>query len=435
MAQEASLPPRDTGGIGATIEGRRGAALTAAVVAERAVATSESVASARADVQAARASETESEEKFLPKLTLSGSYTRLSEITPPSLGINLAAAPTLPVGPIPAGAQLENVSLHLVTPVNQFSFDAGIVIPISDYLLRLTQEHSSASHSRRAAELEHEVRKLTIAANAKIAYYAWARARLAIPVALEGLAQVRAHLSEVQSLQRNGAASIADVLRVESQVATNEQAVAQAYSLERDSAEHLQVLMHVRGPFEWQLGEALSPLRREDTQLDVDALAAEAALRRLEVRALGEEEASAIQRASAANAAILPRLEAFGQITTADPNQRFVPNQERFDTTWAAGARVSWSPDGSLEGAAARRVLEARARRAAAERAAFVDELRDEVSSALRRWTDANVAIVDDQHFVLSFTHQAGQLDDFVVGCGMAGDVDHSNAPVRKIAL
>src|SRR5580698_6897509 len=48
---------------------------------------------------------------------------------------------------------------------------------------------------------------------------------------------------------------------------------------------------------------------------------------------------------------------------------------------------------------------------------------------------NTNVAVVDDQHFVLRFAYEARELHHFVVGRGMAGDVDDANAPLRKIAL
>src|SRR5579859_133868 len=47
----------------------------------------------------------------------------------------------------------------------------------------------------------------------------------------------------------------------------------------------------------------------------------------------------------------------------------------------------------------------------------------------------ANVAVVDDQHFILCLFHQTRELHDFVVGGGVSGYVDDTNSALRKIAF
>ncbi len=62
-----------------------------------------------------------------------------------------------------------------------------------------------------------------------------------------------------------------------------------------------------------------------------------------------------------------------------------------------------------------------------------VAERRDDGAEIVGPYT--NVAVVDDEHFVLRFVHEARELDDFVVGRGVAGDVNYANALPGKIAF
>lgn len=366
--------------------------LTATAVALRAAATSHDLMAERREVDSARSSVDAATVQFAPKLTFSGSYTRFSEIVTPIIG-NVAFAPTSAAGPLPAGALLVGVPLALTTPVNQATLQAALVVPVSDYLLKISQSHAAAVHAQRAAEMNARALDLKIRADAKLAYYAWARVRLSVTVSEEGLDQVRVHLRDAQSLFRHGAASSADVARVESQVATNERLVADAKSLERVGLEQLQTVMHEHETPSWEIGEDFARALPADESTDLDALLDEAVHARPEVRALIETEGSIAQQRAVARAGIFPSLDAIGTVTTADPNERYIPNQDRFDTTWTAGLKLLWSPNESWTAAAHGRELAARTEEVAQRRASVMDGLRLEVSRAIQGWTDAWVAV------------------------------------------
>ncbi|MEO1336802.1 MAG: TolC family protein, partial [Myxococcota bacterium] len=51
----------------------------------------------------------------------------------------------------------------------------------------------------------------------------------------------------------------------------------------------------------------------------------------------------------------LPVLEAFGGLLSANPNPRFIPNRDAFDTTWEVGVRLTWSPNDWFSSRATRR--------------------------------------------------------------------------------
>src|SRR5262249_6328129 len=147
-------------------------------------------------------------------------------------------------GAIPAGSALVSVPLSFPVLLNQYLFQAAITVPVSDYLLRAVQSYASASHSEKAARAMERATALKVAADAKSAYYAWARAKLAVIVADQATAQAEAHLKDSRNLLAAGAASPADVLRVESQVAQAVLFAERAKHLEAVLLEQLRVATH-----------------------------------------------------------------------------------------------------------------------------------------------------------------------------------------------
>src|SRR6185436_7695120 len=137
---------------------------------------------------------------------------------------------------------------------------------------------------------------------ARVAYYAWARARLQATVAERSLAQARAHLKDVNTAHESGTASKADVLRVESQVASAELLVTRAQSATKVLEDRLRTVMHDDSGRAYEVGEDLrvtppAALERPES------LVAEAVQKRLETRALAETASAINAQASAARAA------------------------------------------------------------------------------------------------------------------------------------
>jgi outer membrane protein TolC len=371
----------------------RASGLTADRVAERAVATSLDVASRRADTAAERAHVEAAAIGFVPRLALLASYTRNSPITVPSFGNAVVAPPGYAVGPVAPGTPLSNVPFEVPAYLNQYLSEATLTVPISDYLFRLSQRYESAARSESAADLSRRAEELLVGANARVAYYEWARVKLARVVAEQGLALARLHLHDARALLASGMTSDADVLGVESQVAVSEQLVGRAANGERAAAEQLRTFMHSLPGEPFEIGEDFSSSLADDEVTDLDVLVRRAAHDRLELRALGETAASLDAQAAATRAAALPRLDGIGSVVYADPNPRYIPNQSRFDATWALGVQLTWTPNDTASSLVEAKETDARARSARARRGALLDGVRTEVSEGVRAWSDARLAI------------------------------------------
>jgi outer membrane protein len=355
----AILPPSTPGG------------LTSDEVARRAQVTSPNALAQRQAIMAAEARLQEAVVGYYPRLTVTGRYTRVSE--QPAITFNQTT---------------------FGFPTNQYLLQAGVTVPLSDYILRLSHQHAAASHSVRAAKLDEGAAQLQAAVNGRTAYYSWLRALAQVTVSRHALENARGHLKDANNSFEAGTASKADVLAVESQVANAELVLAQAENLARVNEEQIRVAMHDAGRESYVVGEDLgadvtSPLM----SASLGALWSEALSRRLEIRSFDENASSAREQAKAAKAGYYPNLSAFGDIVTAKPNPRvFIPS-DNFKTTWDFGAQITWTPNDAFVGSGQHAEATARAAQIEAQKAALIDSVKLEVMQAYQAMLEAQVAI------------------------------------------
>jgi outer membrane protein TolC len=367
--------------------------LTSELTARRAVTTSFDVGARQSELLAAAAEADRALLAYLPEVTVSAGYARLSDIGTQRLGI-LVAAPGEPEGPLPADAELFNAPITLVPLLNQYVLQANLSIPISDYFLRVAPASQAAESLQRAATANLATAQARVATDGRVAYYGWVRSRLAVGVAEQALRDAEAHLADARVAVGAGSANAADVLRVESQVARSEQYLVNTRSLAAVTEQQLRTALH---------DESSEPLAvGEDIRVDLPALSpapetsslwSEAAHHRPELQALDDNAAALEQKARAERAGYFPRFDLVAGATYANPNSRFLPPEEEFRGTWQVGARLSWSLTDIP--AARDRALAASARGSAVakDRAALLDRIRVEVVAALHALEDVEVAL------------------------------------------
>jgi outer membrane protein TolC len=371
--------------------------LTADQVATRAAATSFDAEARRAELRAAEAAVEQAVVNFFPRVTLTARYLRLSPIEDASLGTLAAPAGVDVTKPTPLapGAQLVAVPFLIPSLSNQTTLEASLTVPVSDYVLRLAQGYAAASRSVKAAELSERAARLKAATDGRLAYYTWARARLSAIVAAQALEQGRGHLVDVRHAYEAGAASKADVMRVEAQVAGGELLLQRATGLARTAEESVRLAMHdpaAAGPL--SLGEDLrAPLAPLGGSRDPAALWAEALAGRLEIRALDETAWSLRDQAKVARAGYFPRVDALGKVAYDNPEMRVFPPTQAFKATWAVGAQATWTLNDIGAAHAQTRQLEARRAQVEAQKAQLGDGVRLEVVQAEQGLEDAEVAI------------------------------------------
>lgn len=367
--------------------------LTAQEVARRTVISSHNVRARLAELDAAQARLDQTTAQFVPRLTLRASYTRLS---PVSAGFGSGALVgsqnpgLLTVGGCPTGGG-ECVLDAQGTPVgaaafaiesleNNYALTASLTLPLSDYLLRLSDAATSAAESRGAAEVSVRAERLKVRTDAQALFYDWLRAQARVAIAEKSLERTRARLADAKPAFELGTITKADIMRLEALAAGTEQVVIEATAFRDLSELQLAVMMGEARPRKYVNGEDITvPL--PPTPGNLESLTNEALRSRLELKALEQSAKSARYASKAVSTGQLPRIEAFGDVMYANPNPRYFPPQAEWQPTWSVGASATWTlGDVFLNGASARE-LDAQSRLLGAQRSSLADGIRQEVAT------------------------------------------------------
>lgn len=367
--------------------------LTAATVARRTISNSHTVKARMAEVDAARAKVDQTTYQFLPKLTLRAVYTRLSPVSS-GLGsgalVGAANPGPLGVGPCPTGVgqcvldsqgqPVGAAAFAFETIEDNYALSATLNVPISDYVLRLSNAAAGASASRRAAELQVKAEKLKVKTDAQALYYDWLRARARVAIAEKSLERTRARVKDATPAYELGAITKADLMRLESLAANTEQIVVEASTYRDLTERQLAIVMGIKTPKAFTVGEdvSLAPAKLGGS---LDTLTHEAVSHRTEIRALSETERALRLGSKALDAGKWPRLDAFGEAVYANPNQRYFPSRREWNATWSVGLAATWTVGDTFVNSAAANEVEANARSLASQRAALADGIRQEVAA------------------------------------------------------
>jgi outer membrane protein TolC len=363
--------------------------LTSEQVGKRALSTSY-VARANADAYAAAEAKADvAAYDYVPQVTLTASYTRLSPLTPPTTGIGgvQTTAPPGTVNPPITASQPSRFPIFL----DNYLLQAALVVPVSDYFLKTNRAYSAATQSAEAARWDLVAANAKVLTDARQVYYEWVRSLGAIHVAEQSLTVAQAHAKDSKVLFDVGAAVAVDVLRAESEVSSAELALEQAKA-KRDSVEFaLRTVMHAPENEKLEAGESLDdPPAAEATALST--LVSEAVSTRAEMKSIEKSAESARSSASAARAGRIPTVSAFATAQYANPNTRKFPLTDEWFPTWSAGVQLTWSPKDFLVAGANSADADARAAAFEAEKLATRDGLMQEVVDAYTAVRAADLA-------------------------------------------
>jgi outer membrane protein TolC len=367
--------------------------LSAAMVGRRTVANSHTVRSKLAELDAARARLNQTTAQFFPRLTFRAAYTRLSPVSSGFAGalVGTQNPGVLTVGPCPGGAPGQCVLDSQGQPAgaaqvdfpslqNNYMLSATLTVPLSDYVLRLSNAAAGASANRRAAELQVKAEKLKVRADAEALYYDWLRAKARVAIAEKSLERTRARVKDAKPAYELGTITKADLMRLEALEAGTKQVVLESRTYSDLAERQLSIVMGDKKHRSYAVGEDVrASLPRAGG--DIESLSDEALSSRLELKALSEASHSARLGAKALSAGSYPRLDAMGDITYSNPNQRYFPQTQQWRATWSVGVAATWTVGDTFLNSAAASELEATSQSLAAQRDAVADGIRQEVAA------------------------------------------------------
>ncbi len=355
---------------------------------------------AREDYEYAKARKMETIYNYLPRLTLTASYTRQSV---PGIYRNMSmgnlvgtTAPAGPLGPTDPLYAVDGSAFNFSPLYNNWFLNAGLVIPLSDYALNFASALKGANAATKAAELNEEAAKLNAGANARLRYYEWVRAKLRVRETKKALVRAQAQLENLRVLQGGGRVARADVLRQEAFVSSSELEVRRADTNEAIARQSLHELMNggEEATPNWEIGEdIMAPQRRVEADVsEIQELQRQAVENRLEVQAMEQSAAALDDQSAVFRSQGYPRVEAFGNVTYANPNARYIPPQNEWNWSWDVGVRATWTVNDLGVKQSAARSSDAEAAKVRAQRRQMIDALRSEVLASYRTVQEASLA-------------------------------------------
>ncbi len=374
--------------------------LTSDEAARAAADYSQDAKVAEADYASANAQQNKTLFNYAPRVTLTASYTRQSVPEQFDMFGGMSFVGTGQTG----GPPLDDAQMFAIdgsafnfNPIpNQYYLNAGMVIPISDYVFNMTQSLEGLRAAKKAARINEKAARVSAAANARLAYYDWARAKLGQGEAEKSLERAREQHKLLQNLQAAGRASRADVLRQDAFVANAELNVRRAATQETIARQNLHMLMD-GGKGEtpaWRIGEDI--VQEGGTGVprveSLERYHEEALQNRLEIQALDSTVYALRKQKSVEKTKALPRVEGFGNVTYANPNPRFFPQQNEWNASWDVGIRAVWTLNDVGSANADAKVTNAEVARVKAQQQQIKDALRTEVLSAYQSMQEAELA-------------------------------------------
>lgn len=249
----------------------------------------------------------------LPSLSFNGSYTRLSSIDPYSI--------QTPFGDFDITQDI----------VNQYNLKLTLQQPIFTGF-RLSGTSEMAEYSYEAAQQDFSADENTMVYNIKNAYWSLFKAIQFKNVIDENVAQVKAHLEDIQNLFKQGLTTKNDMLRVQVQLSEAELRQIDARNGVRLAMISLNNTIGL--PLSTQLQIQEDVKSREDNLRNIDELTETAFANRPELKAMEFRVKASETGIKIAESSWWPQLVLQGNYSYARPNQRIFPSTDEFNGTW-----------------------------------------------------------------------------------------------------
>ncbi len=260
---------------------------------------------------------------FLPQISLSSSYTRLSDVPPFEVQI--------PFG---------NTKFKIQDPIlNNYAVILSLKQPIFTGF-KLSSLNSAAKLNYESVKADFEKTKNETAFGIRKAFWNFYKARKVLEVVNQNLVKVKTQLEKVRNFYKNGVATESDVLKME--------VLLSEIKLKKLDTENKVNLARIA--FNKAIGIDLS----EETQIIVDSIETdfenisfqkslnEAVNNRFELKSVKYKLEAAGKNISASKSGWLPSLFLFGDFQYSRPNQRLLPLEDKFYDTWDVGVALSW---------------------------------------------------------------------------------------------
>jgi len=280
--------------------------------------------------------------------------------------------------------------LSFPIPNNYYSLGATLGVPISDYVLRLSDSIDATKKNQDSSELNLKAERQKVEGDARVAFFNWAMSIGQVAVTEKSLERVQARQKDAQTAFTLGSATKADVLRLQALVASTEAAMEASRAFKQLAEQQLSVIMDLP-PQEFALGEDVLAERSPVPLQPVENLVQEANSNRYELKALDKAADSMRSAETVIRRGQLPRIDGFADYAYANPNQRYL-FVYAWKQSWDVGLAATWNLNEIFTNNSSGNEMAAKRQALEANRKALAKGIRMEVTSA---YTDARRSIAE----------------------------------------
>lgn len=346
--------------------------LTPEAATQRASVVARRLRRAEARERAADAGLAAARRAFVPSVSASARYTRLSDYTPGTIPFFDTAGCLQDIPGCTADPTTFQRNVILQQPIlDQYAMRGSVAVPLSEYVGGRRYDLEAARAQASAAAESTRAARSDVQLDAAAAYWELLRARAQTRLADDALEVATRRATEMRARAASGLATEAQVREAEAHQAAYERLREVASSRVQIAERALRDQLDL-GDEEIVLTASLARLPVNPSS-DGDALRDEARTSSPDVAASARLADAAEARARAESARRAPTVSATFNVDYANPNSRIFPQQTVFTTTWDAGVSIGWSLDSVLVGSA--RTAQARANAEDARLAAEETEL------------------------------------------------------------
>lgn len=208
---------------------------------------------------------------------------------------------------------------------------------------RLKSSIDAADANASATRFEEQRDRSDLIVNVTTAYWNAFRAAQLEAVLSQSVEQVSAHLKDVREYERQGLATTADVLKVETQLSDIRVRHIQAQGARKLAHMTLNSLMG--RPLDAEVRATDDPVATSaaDLPATLEEVLEIARSRRPEIGAFRERRVMQEELVTASSAGWYPSVVLAANLDYARPNARIVPPADRWERTWDVGVQVQWN--------------------------------------------------------------------------------------------
>jgi len=273
-------------------------------------------------MKAADAKVEEVQASRLPALKFQAGYTRLSQVPPFIVSLPFPGTTPFTIAPV----ILDNYVMKLSAAQPVFTG------------FKLENLEESAELSAKAIQSDYDKDKLDMIALIKTQYWNYVKAQQFVKVAKENVEMLKAHLKDVEILNKSGMAQLHDILKLQVQVSEAEYRLLEANNQKQLAMMGLNNALRL--PLTMNLETTEKP-SESGIQIPIENMITDAIQHRPDVQASDFRVKASASQVKVAEASWYPQVSVFAEYNYNNPNMRIVPARSQFDDTWAAGIQLT----------------------------------------------------------------------------------------------